>query len=160
MKRNYPYYLFLFIITLGLLACEDDDDTKKNEASIVGDWILTTKVNSGCETPESNDSTFIACSDTSCITYSFEVDLEEDSITTIQSYVIATLDGRITTRQAGIYKVSDDKLSFCVEDQTNQTEEDVFICTDYSMRVNATMLTLRRKNSDTNCTETLLLERK
>ncbi len=137
------------------MACEEDDDTKKNETQITGDWTLVSRAATGCESIEDNDTTVLECTNIGCITYSFNI--IEDSTSTTQSFLIATQEGSITTNTSGEYRVSDNKLSFCVEEEG---EDDELTCTDYSMNIKGTTLTLTRKDSESSCTETLLLEQK
>ena len=131
-----------------LISCKEDDATKTNQSVLPGNWTLTEVLLTRCDLTEDNDTISYPCTSTSCVTYSFLV----DSLS-VETYVIATLDGDITTNQSGDYSISDDRLSLCIDN------EGEIICDNYRIVLGDDLLTLVGENSESGCTETLTLEK-
>ncbi len=148
MKLNsFLIGLFGLLAIAAMVACGDDAE-KENLAKLEGSWLATAYLLSDCDNEDQNVNRVLDCTQQECIKYTFSV----DSAGT-RTYVKQETVGGVTQSEAGKFSVGESSVSFCQENDGEET------CTKSSLDISKTNLTLTTSLEDSGCTEVIRFEK-
>ena len=139
MKR----FIFLILILSIIVSCGKKEE-EENRNNIVGTWVGISQIISNCTEDRDNSNEELDCTESGCITYTFDAEGIYISNITIQSE---------TFGEQGTYAVKDETITFCQED-----DEDL-ICLSGSYDVSTNSLILTTTDEETGCTTQLIFDR-